>query len=355
MDIKSIPLVCLHLGQEIEFIFAGFQLGLKSCKFPLVARFYAQRLNFYSEIMKGNTASMIALIVAGLVLLVVGGNSYSKYLRAHLRVEYENEFGVLAKNQRPAPGSQANPALGGNALVQPSGLDSVASTLDPRGSLPAASMSQGTPSPATAPLVQQQAQSSPPAYRTEHLPAARAAAGGASRSQAAVVDPEIAQLQARLRAAEQEIFQQKVNQTRGAAAIAAAESGTLREVMNQRGAAGAKGASAALFPQGGAAVDEKSVFEKQILNASVAGKVVAFDPDWGFVQIDAGNNSNIAKDTKFAVRRGTSIVGYVKVTEINGATVLADLTSQNKFSETARKPKPGDDVIVWSFFEEASR
>ncbi|MFK5921138.1 MAG: hypothetical protein QM496_03100 [Verrucomicrobiota bacterium] len=297
---------------------------------------------------------MIALIVAGLVLLVVGGNSYSKYLRA----QYEKEYGVLAKNQRPAPGSQANPALGGNALVQPSGLDSVASTLDPRGSLPAASMSQGTPSPATAPLAQQQAQaqSSPPAYRTEHLPAATAAStAGASRSPAAVVDPEIAQLQARLRAAEQEIFQQKVNQTRGAATIAAAESGTLREVMNQRGAAGANGASAALFPQGGAAVDEKSVFEKQILNASVAGKVVAFDPDWGFVQIDAGKNRNISKDTKFAVRRGTSIVGYVKVTEINGATVLADLTSQNKFSETARKPKPGDDVIVWSFFEEASR
>lgn len=287
---------------------------------------------------------MIALIVAGLVLVVVGGNSYSNYLRS----QYEKEYGVLEKHRLVV----ANPASAAAVATPPAGGNAVTSTLDPSGSLPLASAPVSS-APAASAVPPAQA-----AYRTESN--SRAALPRQSAS-APVVDPEIVRLQERLRAVEQEsmLYQQKIKQSQGGTARTVANpaaSPSLREVMAQAGAAGA---SPALFPQGGASAagqgSAKSEFEKQILNAQVAGKVVAFNSDWGFVQIDASDNSNISAGTKFAVRRGATIVGYVKVTEVNDQTAIAELTSRNEFSETARKPKPGDDVITWTFFEEARK
>jgi hypothetical protein len=292
---------------------------------------------------------MIALIVAGLVLLVVGGNSYNNYLKA----QYEKEYGVLPKDRKPADTnvgadlarqtSQAGQAAGGNV---------VASTLDPGNALPS-SVSQVAPTSSPYPPVDP----AQPNYRTEGSPAAgggRAAAGDMPSS-----DPEIAQLQARLKAAEQEnlLYQQKMKQlnsgtTAAGPGAASPNSGSLREVMGQEGPVGA---SPALFPEQGEGSDggqagASAEFEKQIKEAAAVGKVSAFNADWGFVQIDAGKDRNIKEGSKFAVRRGVSIVGYVKVTEVNDKTSIAELTSRNEFSETARKPKPGDDLITWPLF-----
>lgn len=286
---------------------------------------------------------MIALIVAGLVLLVVGGNSYNNYLKA----QYEKEYGVLPKDRKPAATdagadharqtSQAGQAAGGNV---------VASTLDPGNALPP-TISQAAPTSSPYPPVDP----TPPNYRTGGSPAA----AGAMPSS----DPEIAQLQARLKAAEQEnlLYQQKMKQmnsgtTTASPGAASSNSGSLREVLGQKGPAGA---SPALFPEQGEASDGGQMgataeFEKQIKEASAVGKVSAFNADWGFVQIDAGKDRNIKEGSKFAVRRGVSIVGYVKVTEVNDKTSIAELTSRNEFSETARKPKPGDDLITWPLF-----
>ncbi len=289
---------------------------------------------------------MIALIVAGLVLVVVGGNSYSNYLKA----QYEREYGVLEKHRKPVAANPAGPVTG---VSQPVAANTVASTLDPVGSLPAMEQGQGTPAASAGQPPATQAQA---AYRTD------SSVRGQASAPVPVADPEIARLQERLRAVEQEsmLYQQKMKQSLGGGAAPVAnpsESASLREVMNQEG--GAAGASPALFPQGASAAGgqagARSEFERQIVNAPVAGKVVTFNPDWGFVEFDASKNSNIAAGTKFAVRRGTSIVGYVKVKEVNDKTVIAELTSNNKFSETARKPKPGDDIIAWSFFEEVRR
>jgi hypothetical protein len=298
--------------------------------------------------MKGNTASMIALIVAGLVLLVVGGNSYNNYLKA----QYEKEYGILPKDRKPAvPVAGAEQAKQSSQPGQAAGGNVVTSTLDP-GNAPPLAVSQTGPSSPYPPVDQTQ-----PNYRTEGSPAA--AGGQAAAGAMPSADPEIAQLQARLKAAEQEtlLYQQKMRQmSSGEAAntpvAVPAESGSLREVMGEKGQAGA---SPTLFPKQGEASDSGQAaataeFEKQIKEAAAVGKVADFNAEWGFVQIDAGKDRNIKEGSKFAVRRGVSIVGYVKVTEVSDKTSIAELTSRNKFSETARKPKPGDDLITWPLF-----
>ena len=297
---------------------------------------------------------MIALIVAMSVLLFVGGNSYNNYLRT----QYEKEYGVLDKHQE-----KAVDAIPVSEVGQQDGTRVVTSTLDP-GHSRSSPLSQSIPSATT------------PNYRTDtpmppsrETPPSSSLAGvrqpdgvraGANTDAGAVaaIDPEIERLKAKLEAARQEnmLYQQKLQQVRvggreGGSVVSQAESGSLREVMNR---ADKSGASAALFPKEGTSGSgqsaAKSEYEKLIMNASAIGKVVVFNAEWGFVQIDVGRNRNITEGTKLAVRRGVSIVGYVKVAEVNDATAIAELTSRNEFSETARKPKPGDDLISWPLF-----
>ncbi len=293
---------------------------------------------------------MIALIVAGLVLLVVGGNSYNNYLKA----QYEKEYGVLAKDREVAEmDAGGNSAGQSNRLGQEDDGDMVTSTLDPGNALPSTG-SQTAPLSSPYPP----AGGSQPDYRTGGATGARPTSAAAVASS----DPEIAQLQARLEAAEQEnlLYQQKMEQLKsgqpagnpGAAGTALSNPGSLREVMGQKGPAGAE---ASLFPgqaetSGGGQAGATAEFEKQIKAAAPVGKVTAFNAQWGFVQIDSGKDRNIKEGSKFAVRRGASIVGYVKVTEVNDKSSIAELTSRNKYSETARKPQAGDDLITWPLF-----
>lgn len=303
---------------------------------------------------------MIALIVAGLVLIVVGGNSYNNYLRT----QYEKEYGVLAKHQGQGSVVKPDAALGGStASMAPINT----STLDPKGALPPTAMS------GSAPATEGASSKTAPAYRADLLPPIPAAVMAAAKADP---DPEIARFQARLKAMEQErvLLQQKLKGGGADAGLVAApvapvagvvasaipeESGSLREVLDQKPAGKVAGATAALFPQDTAAnantdasaeMAAKAEFARQIKDAPSAGKVVVYNSDWGFVQINTGNNQSVAVGTKFAVRRGGSIVGYVKVTEVNQQTALAEMTSRNQHSETARKPQAGDDVIPWPLF-----
>ena len=295
--------------------------------------------------MKGNTTSMIALIVAMLVLIVVAANSYNNYLRS----QYEKEYGVLEKHR-----VVANTNLVPATIQQPN-AGVLTSTLDP-GTAPLSQSipSANSPNSVNPPTINQAPSANSPAT----TPGYRTGVGAVPiplDTSSAEVDPELARLQARLKALEEEsaLYQQKFNQMKsgGSAPVAKpVQSGTLREVLNQAD----RGASSSLPPKQATTSSVQSSanaeFEKQIRNAPAAGKVIAFNPDWGFVQINAGKNRNISEGTRFAVRRGVSIVGYVKVTQVSDKMSIAELTSRNEFSETARKPKPGDDVISWPLF-----
>jgi soluble cytochrome b562 len=84
----------------------------------------------------------------------------------------------------------------------------------------------------------------------------------------------------------------------------------------------------------------KKAFERN----SLTGRVVAVNPDWGFVVLDVGEKESITPDTKLIVIRGTETVGKLSILSVTGqktvANVLADTLAPGM------SPAPGDRVIL---------
>lgn len=95
---------------------------------------------------------------------------------------------------------------------------------------------------------------------------------------------------------------------------------------------------------------EIAAMAEQVKRQPALAKVIDFDPEWAILVISGGAESNISPEMRLAVRRGDQIVGFIKVTEVEQNQSVAELMSRNKFSPTARKPQPGDDVIAFNLF-----
>ncbi len=54
----------------------------------------------------------------------------------------------------------------------------------------------------------------------------------------------------------------------------------------------------------------------QVTSAPSLGKVTGYDKDWGIVTFNAGAGQGVKVDQRFAVRRGSEILGWVKVNEV---------------------------------------
>lgn len=95
---------------------------------------------------------------------------------------------------------------------------------------------------------------------------------------------------------------------------------------------------------------EIAALEEQVRRQPALAKVVSYDPEWAILVLSSGAESNIRPEMRFAVRRGVEILGFIKVTEVESNQSIAELMSANKHSPTARKPKPGDEVIAFNLF-----
>lgn len=95
---------------------------------------------------------------------------------------------------------------------------------------------------------------------------------------------------------------------------------------------------------------EVAAMEEQVRRQPAIAKVVDYDPEWAILVLNGGSENNIQPEMRLAVRRGADILGFIKVTEVEPNQSIAELMSPNKFSPTARKPKPGDDVIAFNLF-----
>ncbi|MCB1062601.1 MAG: hypothetical protein KDN20_06745 [Verrucomicrobiae bacterium] len=95
---------------------------------------------------------------------------------------------------------------------------------------------------------------------------------------------------------------------------------------------------------------EVAAIAEQISLQPAIAKVVDYDPEWAILVLNGGSENNIKVEMRLAVRRGKEILGFIKVTEVEANQSIAELMSQNKFSPTARKPKPGDDIIAFNLF-----
>jgi len=95
---------------------------------------------------------------------------------------------------------------------------------------------------------------------------------------------------------------------------------------------------------------EIAALAEQVKRQPAIAQVVEYDPQFAFLVINGGANRNIAPEMRLAVRRGSEILGFIKVVEVEATQSIAELMSKNKFSPTARKPQPGDDIIAFNLF-----
>lgn len=286
-----------------------------------------------------NHTPTIALSIAAVLLLVVGAMSYRESVRSSLEKEYAEKEARLMQRQglAPLPAAPAVQAPVANPAPAPSSAGTV--LYDAQGNPVYLS---GMP-PATAPA---------PA------PVVSAAQVEAETTLPAPVDPDIARFQQTLDQARQQgqATDQRFNQLAGDAATApnaapAAPAGTtgsaeitselpdfLRDAVNNP-----PGGS----PEINARLDR---MRSQILAAASLGKVTSYDKDWGIVTFNAGAAQGVKKDQRFAVRRGSEVLGWVKVDQVEEDQAIAVLVTKNRDSDTALKPDVGDDLIDFELF-----
>ena len=294
-----------------------------------------------------NHTPTIALSIAAVLLLVVGAMSYRESVRSSLEKEYAEKEARLMQRQGLAPLPAAPPAA-----------------------VPAAATAQGV---ATG-TVLYDAQGNP-VYLTGLPPGAAQApvapvapvpdaVTSAALQQAEATlptpeDPDIARFQQSLDQARQQgqLTDQRFNQIAGGAAPAAASvPGT-----NSDTGAGTSAISAELpeflrdavnNPPGGSPEMDARLdrMRSQILAAASLGKVTSYDKDWGIVTFNAGAAQGVKKDQRFAVRRGSEVLGWVKVDQVEEDQSIAVLVTKNRESDTALKPDVGDDLIDFELF-----
>jgi hypothetical protein len=82
------------------------------------------------------------------------------------------------------------------------------------------------------------------------------------------------------------------------------------------------------------------MFERNSLQA----RVLAVNPDWGFVVIDAGKASGIEQDTKLLVTRNRQTVGKISILSVEGGRSVASIVPDAIYGGSSIVP--GDRVIL---------
>lgn len=300
-----------------------------------------------------NHTPTIALGLAALLLLVVGGLSYRDSVRSNLEKEYaEKEARLMQRLGLPvetaAPATAAgNPAANPAANTPPPGTtvlyDAKGNPVYLTGAQPAA------PATAAAP------------------PVASAAAPGGLQVEAglpAPEDPDILRLQQTLNQARQQgaATEQRFNQLAGSGDPLAAEANAISAAGADATAAGGNATITSELPDflrvavenppgGNPEVEARLArVRTQVTSAPSLGKVTSYDKDWGIVTFNAGAGQGVKIDQRFAVRRGSEILGWVKVNEVLEDEAIATLVTKNADSDTAVKPEIGDDLIDFELF-----
>jgi hypothetical protein len=83
--------------------------------------------------------------------------------------------------------------------------------------------------------------------------------------------------------------------------------------------------------------------QRMISAAPVLAKVTEYQKEFGFVVINAGTKRKLEKDMTFAIRRGSAIIGRIKVTEVSDEGSVADLPASSVPSGVSIEV--GDEVI----------
>ncbi len=87
-------------------------------------------------------------------------------------------------------------------------------------------------------------------------------------------------------------------------------------------------------------VERQKMFERNSLQA----RVLAVNPDWGFVVIDAGKASGIEQDTKLLVTRNRQTVGKISILSVESGRSVASIVPDAIYGGSSIVP--GDRVIL---------
>jgi hypothetical protein len=279
-----------------------------------------------------NNTPTLALVVAAVLLLAVGGMSYREFVRSSMEKEFAAKEERLMRlvgqggdgadavdGAAPAGASgtvlydaQGNPVyVGGDGVVQPAGAPSAASLPKPE-------------------------------------------------------DPDISRMSQSLEQARElgRITEERFNQ------IAASPAG-LGAPANGGGSFGYTGPAgdgaggteissdlpdflriAVENPPGGNPEIEAQLsrMRAQVTSAPSLAKVVAYDNEWSLVTFNAGAAQGVRADQRFAVRRGAEVIGWIRVEEVGADQSVGTLVTRNRESDIAVKPELGDDLIDFELF-----
>ena len=89
--------------------------------------------------------------------------------------------------------------------------------------------------------------------------------------------------------------------------------------------------------------EQQTQRDKTIDLGTRVGVINAVNPDYAFVIVNMGKSQGVTTDSRFLVKRGTQLVGKLKITQIEGNLTVADIDL--KSLQKGDFIQPGDQVI----------
>ena len=73
------------------------------------------------------------------------------------------------------------------------------------------------------------------------------------------------------------------------------------------------------------------------------GKILAVNPSWNFVVLNLGDRNGVVNNAELLIKRGTQLIGKVRITSVEPSTSVADIVVNSVRSGLS--VQPGDSVI----------
>jgi myosin heavy subunit len=87
----------------------------------------------------------------------------------------------------------------------------------------------------------------------------------------------------------------------------------------------------------------------QRMRNGLEGRILAVNPAWNFVVLSLGDKNGVVSNAELLVKRGTQLIGKVRVTSVEPSTSIADIVANSVPQGAAISP--GDNVIYQSVKE----
>lgn len=94
---------------------------------------------------------------------------------------------------------------------------------------------------------------------------------------------------------------------------------------------------------------EKQNRANQVMRSGLEGRILAVNPAWNFVVLSLGDRQGVVNNAEMLVKRGTQLIGKVRITSVEPATSIADIVANSV--PRGLSIQPGDNVIYVSGLE----